>query len=560
LEERVNKKLMKKEIGKILVALVAVMLILSCIPSGLAFAEGTTATPVINTPIYAGATSVSGTSADSASISLTINNEGAQTATAGSSGNWTVTVPTLNEYDAISVTAQVYGENISQAAIAAVQAVTPTPSINTPIYAGATSVSGTSAGSASISLTVNNEGTKTVTADSNGNWTVTVPLLNTNDSIYVTAWLMGDAVSYVTTATVQADSIQTPTPAITTPIYAGAASVSGTSADNASISLTVNNGAVQTAPAGSSGNWTVTVPTLNTNDAISVTALVAGDTVSQAATATVQADSVQTPTPAITTPIYAGATSVSGTSADSASISLTVNNGAVQTVTAGSSGNWTVTVPALNTNGTISVTALVAGDTVSQAATATVQSMSTVPVFSDVPTSYWAYDAINSLSVKDIVSGYPDGTFKPDASITRAEFATMLVKALGLNTAGSTGQFTDVTTGDWCYGSVNTAVYASLTSGIGDHLFSPNDPITREQMAVMVAKALGTNAPAVDRTELNAFSDRSAVSSWAVTGMEDVVKAGILSGMHDGTLAPKAEATRAQAAAMIYKLLTVLAK
>jgi hypothetical protein len=393
LEERVNKKLMKKEIGKILVALVAVMLILSCIPSGLAFAEGTTATPVINTPIYA----------------------------------------------------------------------------------GATSVSGTSAGSASISLTVNNEGTKTVTADSNGNWTVTVPLLNTNDSIYVTAWLMGDAVSYVTTATVQADSIQTPTPAITTPIYAGAASVSGTSADNASISLTVNNGAVQT-------------------------------------------------------------------------------------VTAGSSGNWTVTVPALNTNGTISVTALVAGDTVSQAATATVQSMSTVPVFSDVPTSYWAYDAINSLSVKDIVSGYPDGTFKPDASITRAEFATMLVKALGLNTAGSTGQFTDVTTGDWCYGSVNTAVYASLTSGIGDHLFSPNDPITREQMAVMVAKALGTNAPAVDRTELNAFSDRSAVSSWAVTGMEDVVKAGILSGMHDGTLAPKAEATRAQAAAMIYKLLTVLAK
>ena len=466
---------MKKEIGKILVALVAVMLILSCIPSGLAFAEGTTATPVINTPIYAGATSVSGTSADSASISLTINNEGAQTATAGSSGNWTVTVPTLNEYDAISVTAQVYGENISQAAIAAVQAVTPTPSINTPIYAGATSVSGTSAGSASISLTVNNEGTKTVTADSNGNWTVTVPLLNANDSIYVTAWLMGDAVSYVTTATVQADSIQTPTPAITTPIYAGAASVSGTSADNASISLTVNNGAVQTAPAGSSGNWTVTVPTLNTNDAISVTALVAGDTVSQAATATVQ-------------------------------------------------------------------------------------SMSTVPVFSDVPTSYWAYDAINSLSVKDIVSGYPDGTFKPDASITRAEFATMLVKALGLNTAGSTGQFTDVTTGDWCYGSVNTAVYASLTSGIGDHLFSPNDPITREQMAVMVAKALGTNAPAVDRTELNAFSDRSAVSSWAVTGMEDVVKAGILSGMHDGTLAPKAEATRAQAAAMIYKLLTVLAK
>ena len=153
--------------------------------------------------------------------------------------------------------------------------------------------------------------------------------------------------------------------------------------------------------------------------------------------------------------------------------------------------------------------------------------------------SYWAYDAINSLSDQGIVSGYPDGTFKPDAAVTRAEFATMLVNALGLNTAGATGQFTDVTADAWYYGSVNAAVYAGLVSGTGDHLFAPNAPITREQMAVMVAMALGTKAPAVDGTELNAFSDRSAVSSWAVTGMEEAVKAGIVSGMTAGTLAPK---------------------
>ena len=180
--------------------------------------------------------------------------------------------------------------------------------------------------------------------------------------------------------------------------------------------------------------------------------------------------------------------------------------------------------------------------------------------FTDIPAGYWAYDAISSLSSKGIVSGYPDGTFKPDTTITRAEFATMLVKALGLNTAGTTGQFTDVTADDWYYGSVNAAVYAGLVSGTGDHLFAPNDAITREQMAVMVAHALGSKAPAVDGTELNAFSDRSSVNSWAVTGMEEAVKAGIVSGMTAGTLAPKDNATRAQAAAMIYKLLTVLGK
>jgi hypothetical protein len=181
----------------------------------------------------------------------------------------------------------------------------------------------------------------------------------------------------------------------------------------------------------------------------------------------------------------------------------------------------------------------------------------TTPVFSDVPTSYWGYNAITSLATRGIVAGYPDGTFKPDNQITRAEFATILVKALGLSTTGTTGQFTDVTADAWYYGTVNAAASASLVSGMGDNLFAPNALITREQMAVMVAKALGTKAPVVNGTELSAFSDSSTVDSWAVSGMEEAVKAGIVSGMTADTLAPLADATRAQAAAMIYKMLAV---
>ncbi len=75
-----------------------------------------------------------------------------------------------------------------------------------------------------------------------------------------------------------------------------------------------------------------------------------------------------------------------------------------------------------------------------------------------------------------------------------------------------------------------------------------------------VAKALGNKTPAVDGTELDSFSDKSDVSSWAVTGMEQAVKAGIVSGMTPDTLDPLANATRAQAPAMIYKLLGVLDK
>jgi hypothetical protein len=180
--------------------------------------------------------------------------------------------------------------------------------------------------------------------------------------------------------------------------------------------------------------------------------------------------------------------------------------------------------------------------------------------FSDVASSCWCYTAISSLSSQGIVSGYPDGSFKPDASITRAEFAAMLVKALRLSTYGTTDSFTDVNTESWYYGSANAAAAAGLVSGTGDNRFEPNALITREQMAVMVAKALGAKAPTASGTELNAFSDKSTVSSWAVVGMEEAVKAGIVSGMPDGTLAPRANATRAQAAAMIYKLLGMLGK
>jgi hypothetical protein len=185
---------------------------------------------------------------------------------------------------------------------------------------------------------------------------------------------------------------------------------------------------------------------------------------------------------------------------------------------------------------------------------------STGTVFSDVPSSYWGYNIITSLSSRGIVNGYNDGTFKPNAAITRAEFTVMLAKALGLNINGTTSTFSDVIQGSWLYGSVNAAVTAGLVTGLGNNQFGPYTLITRQQMAVMVAKGLGSNTPTVNGTELNAFNDRSHVSSWATTGVDEAVKSGVVIGMSADRLAPLAHATRAQAAAMIYQLLSVLGK
>jgi hypothetical protein len=179
--------------------------------------------------------------------------------------------------------------------------------------------------------------------------------------------------------------------------------------------------------------------------------------------------------------------------------------------------------------------------------------------FSDVSASYWGYASISSLSGKGIIAGYPDGTFKPDNTITRAEFATMLVKALGL-TSGNASTFADVNASEWYCNSVSAATAAGVVTGIGHNKFAPNDLVTREQMAEMVFKALGNKAPTVDGTELNAFSDKSATSSWAVSGMEEAIKAGIVSGISADKLTPMANATRAQAAEMICNMLVFLGK
>ncbi|MDD3269680.1 MAG: S-layer homology domain-containing protein [Syntrophomonadaceae bacterium] len=184
---------------------------------------------------------------------------------------------------------------------------------------------------------------------------------------------------------------------------------------------------------------------------------------------------------------------------------------------------------------------------------------SKVPLLSDVSVSYWCYDAISSLIGKGIVFGYPDGTFKPDAYITRAEFVAMLAKAVSLNTCETTGTFMDLSVNDWCYGAVNAANSARLVSGTGNNMFEPNTLITREQIAIIVTNALGDKTP-IDSTQLDIFSDKSTISKWAISGMTHAVKAGIISGMTTYTLAPKANATRAQAAMMIYKMLLALGK
>jgi len=178
--------------------------------------------------------------------------------------------------------------------------------------------------------------------------------------------------------------------------------------------------------------------------------------------------------------------------------------------------------------------------------------------FNDVQ-KHWASKDIEFLASRMIISGFNESTFKPNDSITRAQFLTMLVQALGLSTNDDV-TFSDIPTNAWYKGYVGAAIQAGITKGVGGNAFHPDALISREEMAVMVANTLTFLNLSFDDAETAAllahFEDKDQISSWAQNAVAASYNAGIIRGMDPVTFAPQNKATRAQAAVMIRGLLT----
>ncbi|SFB56449.1 S-layer homology domain-containing protein [Cohnella sp. OV330] len=213
-------------------------------------------------------------------------------------------------------------------------------------------------------------------------------------------------------------------------------------------------------------------------------------------------------------------------------------------------------VPALFTkqeDGTVKITFKRNGNSIYTVLTAT-------KAFSDLST-HWAKADIELLASKLVVNGVSDTKFAPNSSITRAEFAALLVRALGLtpDASGAAG-FKDVASGAWYAGATGAAVKAKLVEGFEDGSFKPGATITREQMAIMITRAVAyaqgsASTAASSEASLNAFKDKSAIGSWARVSVAQAVDAGIITGMTTDTFVPSAQASRAQAAVMLKRFM-----
>ncbi len=180
--------------------------------------------------------------------------------------------------------------------------------------------------------------------------------------------------------------------------------------------------------------------------------------------------------------------------------------------------------------------------------------------FSDI-NGHWAESYIKLLANKLVVDGVTDTTFQPERNITRAEFAALVVRALGLDTNSGSSTFKDVAASDWYASVVAAAANAKLVDGYEDGTFRPNATINREELAAMVVRALNyagakPDVSADKQTQLLAkFKDASKIV-WAKNEIAAAIDAGIIDGMTDDTLGARDTATRAQSATMLKRLLS----
>lgn len=172
--------------------------------------------------------------------------------------------------------------------------------------------------------------------------------------------------------------------------------------------------------------------------------------------------------------------------------------------------------------------------------------------FTDV-SQHWAEEQILEGVAKDLINGYPDQTFRPNHSITRAEFVSIVVRAFGVEGNGEELSFKDEgDIGAWAKEAVATAVDAGIITGYNDGTFRPNENIIRSEIAVILARAMEVK---LDSGAGTGFADDAAIPAWAKEAVKYLKDENIIEGRGGNKFVPHANATRAESIVMILRVI-----
>ncbi|WP_158560413.1 S-layer homology domain-containing protein [Paenibacillus contaminans] len=176
---------------------------------------------------------------------------------------------------------------------------------------------------------------------------------------------------------------------------------------------------------------------------------------------------------------------------------------------------------------------------------------------------HWAKADIELLASKNIIKGIDEDLFAPEAKVTRAQFTALIARALDLKVTRNQNPFTDVTPGSWYENEVNSAYSAGIIQGKTETSFAPEENISREEMAVLMVRASDYASESASRDDIDTgsvmtFADSEAISEWAKAEVQIAVRLGIMNGRAEMRFVPLDQATRAEAATVMKRLLTSL--
>ena len=179
--------------------------------------------------------------------------------------------------------------------------------------------------------------------------------------------------------------------------------------------------------------------------------------------------------------------------------------------------------------------------------------------FTDVSRSDWYYQFVDYVTSKGYFNGTAETTFAPAENMTRAMFVTVLFRFDGAKGDRSQSAFTDVAPGEWYTDAINWAAANRIVDGVGDGKFAPNDPITRAQMCAMIERYLTLYKKAWKVTlpetgSVSVMVDENAIPAYALAAVKQCQRHGLVNGFEDGTFRPNELSTRAQVAAVIYRM------
>lgn len=221
--------------------------------------------------------------------------------------------------------------------------------------------------------------------------------------------------------------------------------------------------------------------------------------------------------------------------------------------TGGGGGGYTTPGTAINSSDDYE-----SGSTVDEPNTPTKQASYAMPVlgagyanYNDVPENHWASPAISALGGSAIISGYPDGSFRPNDSITRAEFAKLVVSAFSVDASSDT-VFSDVNAEDWYAPYITKGEGSGLITGYNG-TFNPTGNISRQDAAVILYRM--TALAGLTYSGSATFDDLTSISVYALTAVRSLANAGIISGDENYRFNPTVNLSRAEAAKLIYSLI-----